>query len=76
MPFRKISIELVMDEGNADAWMQTMRDAIGEMDKHASLKRLEILDEVSEGKSFEQLMIPVEQRSPAVRRCLRLTVIH
>jgi hypothetical protein len=38
MPFRKISIELVMDEGNADVWMKTMRGAIGEMDKHASLK--------------------------------------
>ena len=40
MPYRKISIELVMDEGNADAWMKTMRGAIGEMDKHASLKRM------------------------------------
>ena len=48
MPFRKISIELVMEEGNADAWMKTMRGAIGGMDKHAPLKRLEILDEVSE----------------------------
>ncbi len=48
MPFRKISIELVMDEGNADAWMKTMRGAMREMDKHAPLKRLEILDEMSE----------------------------
>jgi hypothetical protein len=40
VPYRKISIELVMDEGNADAWMKTMRGAIGEMDKHASLKRM------------------------------------
>jgi hypothetical protein len=48
MPYRKIQIELVVDEDNADGWLKTMRCVIGEMDKHAPLKRLEVFDEVSE----------------------------